>query len=81
MAAPSLPPCLSPGFRCAIDTVPRTFDAAQCNLLVNFAEMVVREIEKHKAAVRGLCPLCCPIHLVLFGLQIRNIWSLFGNHT
>ena len=37
--------------RCAIDIVPRSFDAEQCNMLCNFAEMVVREFEKEKIRV------------------------------
>ena len=36
------------GSLCVIDTVPRTIDADQCNVLVNFAEVVVRELEKEK---------------------------------
>lgn len=36
------------GSLCVIDNKPRTFDAESCNLLANFAEMVVREIEKDK---------------------------------
>ena len=41
-----------PRCRCCIDTKPRKFDAESANLLCNFAEMVVREIEKEKARVR-----------------------------
>ena len=41
-----------PRRRCCIDTKPRKFDAESANLLCNFAEMVVREIEKEKARVR-----------------------------
>ena len=41
------------GSLCVIDPKPRTFDAESCNLLCNFAEMVVREIEKEKLRV------CC----------------------
>ena len=36
------------GSLCVIDTVPRSIDAEQCNVLVNFAEVVMREIEKEK---------------------------------
>ena len=32
--------------RCVIDFVPREFDAECCNILANFAEMVVRETER-----------------------------------
>lgn len=39
------------GSLCVIDPVPRKFDAESCNLLNNFAEMVVREIEKDKMRV------------------------------
>ncbi len=49
------------GCRCAIDTQPRSFDAESCNLLCNFAEMVVREIEKEKVRVSSfnqVHPLC-----------------------
>ena len=42
--------------RCCIDTKPRKFDAESANLLCNFAEMVVREIEKEKARV---CTCLC----------------------
>ena len=44
--------CKRPRRRCCIDTKPRKFDAESANLLCNFAEMVVREIEKEKARVR-----------------------------
>ena len=36
------------GSLCVIDTVPRSIDAEQCNVLVNFAEVVMREVEKEK---------------------------------
>eukprot|EP00891_Asterochloris_glomerata_P001527 jgi/Astpho2/1527/Aster-05401 len=36
------------GSLCVIDKKPRHFDAESCNLLCNFAEVVVREIEKEK---------------------------------
>ncbi|KAK9843847.1 hypothetical protein WJX84_006057 [Apatococcus fuscideae] len=36
------------GSLCVIDRRPRQFDAESCNLLCNFAEVVVREIEKEK---------------------------------
>mmetsp|Transcript_3321 Transcript_3321/g.9610 ORF Transcript_3321/g.9610 Transcript_3321/m.9610 type:complete len:877 (-) Transcript_3321:642-3272(-) len=39
------------GSLCVIDPHPRTFDVESCNLLCNFAEMVVREIEKEKLRV------------------------------
>ena len=44
--------------RCCIDTKPRKFDAESANLLCNFAEMVVREIEKEKMRVRTAPSLC-----------------------
>lgn len=37
--------------RCIIDRKQRTFDAESCRLLCNFAEVVVREIEKNDARV------------------------------
>jgi len=37
------------GSLCVIDTRPRTVDAAQCGVLANFAEVVMRELEKDKA--------------------------------
>ncbi|KAK9808830.1 hypothetical protein WJX72_004554 [[Myrmecia] bisecta] len=36
------------GSLCLIDRKPRVFDAENCNLLCNFAEVVVREIEKER---------------------------------
>eukprot|EP00884_Botryococcus_braunii_P002377 jgi/Botrbrau1/1213/Bobra.0163s0021.1 len=36
------------GSLCVIDLKPRQFDAESCNVLANFAEVVVREIEKEK---------------------------------
>ena len=42
--------------RCCLDTEPRTLDAESANLLCNFAEMVVREIEKEKMRVRAALP-------------------------
>ena len=38
--------------RCIIDRKQRVFDAENCRLLCNFAEVVVREIEKDEAQVR-----------------------------
>lgn len=40
---------------CIIDRQPRLFDAESCALLANIAEMVVREIEKDKAAELQVC--------------------------
>jgi GAF domain-containing protein len=40
------------GSLCVIDLEPRDFDAEQCMVLANFAEVVVREIEKEKLRVR-----------------------------
>lgn len=45
--------------RCVIDRRPRQFDAESCNLLCNFAEVVVREIEKEKLRVRSRSGLLC----------------------
>ena len=39
--------------RCIIDHKQRVFDAESCRLLCNFAEVVVREIEKNDARVRA----------------------------
>ena len=38
--------------RCIIDRKQRKFDAESCRLLCNFAEVVVKEIEKDEARVR-----------------------------
>lgn len=38
----------SPG-RCLCDYAPRTFDAECCNILCNFAEIVVRDAERYAA--------------------------------
>jgi GAF domain-containing protein len=48
------------GSLCVIDTEPRHLDAEQLMVLANFAEVVVREIEKDIARVRTLyfSPLC-----------------------
>ncbi len=40
------------GSLCVIDTQPRHLDAEQLMVLANFAEVVVREIEKDMARVR-----------------------------
>ena len=40
--------------RCIIDRKQRTFDAESCRVLCNFAEVVVREIEKNEARVTCL---------------------------
>jgi GAF domain-containing protein len=40
------------GSLCVIDCEPRELDAEQLNVLCNFAEVVVREIEKDAARVR-----------------------------
>ena len=37
--------------RCIIDRKQRHFDAESCRLLCNFAEVVVRELEKDEARV------------------------------
>lgn len=49
------------GSLCVIDRESRKFDAESANLLCNFAEMVVREIEKEKTRVR-LCSASAPLH-------------------
>ena len=36
--------------RCVVDFKPRKFDAECCNILANFAEMVVRDVERYAAA-------------------------------
>ena len=41
------------GSLCVIDREPRDLDADQLNVLCNFAEVVVREIEKDAARVRA----------------------------
>ena len=47
------------GSLCVIDTEPRHLDAEQLMVLANFAEVVVREIEKDMARVRDSKPLAC----------------------
>ena len=44
------------GSLCVLDRVPRSFDAENCNVLCNFAEVVVREMEKDKLRVRPVWP-------------------------
>ena len=39
------------GSLCVLDRQPRNFDAENCNVLCNFAEVVVREMEKDKRRV------------------------------
>lgn len=47
------------GSLCVIDLKPRQFDAESCTVLANFAEVVVREIEKEKMRVIvGRVPSC-----------------------
>ena len=46
------------GSLCVIDTEPRHLDAEQLMVLANFAEVVVREIEKDMARVRPSPPIC-----------------------
>lgn len=43
------------GSLCVIDLKPRQFDAESCTVLANFAEVVVREIEKEKMRVIVVC--------------------------
>ncbi len=40
------------GSLCVIDRKPRELEAQSCNVLINFAEIVVRELEKDRAKVR-----------------------------
>ena len=50
------------GSLCVIDREPRDLDAEQLNVLCNFAEVVVREIEKDAVRVRApRSPLCCMV--------------------
>lgn len=47
------------GSLCVIDREPRELDAEQLNVLCNFAEVVVREIEKDAARVRPAVRAAC----------------------
>lgn len=50
------------GSLCVIDREPRDLDAEQLNVLCNFAEVVVREIEKDAVRVRApRLPLRCVV--------------------
>ncbi len=60
------------GSLCVIDPKPRTFDAESCNLLCNFAEMVVREIEKEKLRV------CCQSKIYTLHLRVRLLLQWRG---
>jgi len=40
------------GSLCIIDRMPRELEANSCNVLINFAEIVVRELEKERVKVR-----------------------------
>lgn len=40
------------GSLCIIDRKPRELEADSCNVLINFAEIVVRELEKERVKVR-----------------------------
>lgn len=40
------------GSLCIIDRKPRELEAQSCNVLINFAEIVVRELEKEQMRVR-----------------------------
>jgi len=42
------------GSLCVIDFRPREFDAECCNMLANFAEIVVRDTERYTAALEEL---------------------------
>jgi hypothetical protein len=54
-----------------IDLQPRQFDAESCNVLANFAEVVVREIEKEKLRVLFFAQILFPITRVK-GIHIFN---------
>ena len=41
------------GSLCIIDRKPRELEAESCNVLINFAEIIVRELEKEQMRVRG----------------------------
>ena len=42
------------GSLCVVDYRPREFDAECCNMLANFAEIVVRDTERYTAALEQL---------------------------
>ncbi len=42
------------GSLCVVDYRPREFDAECCNMLANFAEIVVRDTERYTAALEEL---------------------------
>ena len=44
------------GSLCIIDRKPRELEAHSCNVLINFAEIVVRELEKDRVKVRISLP-------------------------
>ena len=44
------------GSLCIIDRKPRTLDAESCNVLCNFAEVIIRELEKDRLRVRAAFP-------------------------
>ena len=48
------------GSLCVIDYQPREFDAECCNMLANFAEIVVRDTERYTAALEQLQVSCHP---------------------
>ena len=74
----------SNGFRlgslCVLDHKPREFDAENCNVLCNFAEVVVREIEKDKRRVRrpldGVHAQCCTLGMPGGGQQGLVHWHV-----
>ena len=49
------------GSLCIIDRKPRELEAESCNVLINFAEVVMRELEKEKMRVRGARTLGRPV--------------------
>lgn len=44
------------GSLCIIDRKPRELEAESCNVLINFAEIVVRELEKERMRASRLPP-------------------------
>ena len=60
------------GSLCVIDRAPRDLDADQLNVLCNFAEVVVREIEKDAARVRARRSL--PVGFFMFLVWMEGVW-------
>ena len=53
------------GSLCIIDRKPRELEAESCNVLINFAEVVMRELEKEKMRVRSPKPRPHAVPLIL----------------